>query len=256
MTAPGAAPAPGAGAAPAERPTAPAPAELPTTATAVRSIAALTWRRLLRGRTLWVAAFIALVPVAFGAVLRSQDMRRGLSDDLLTFQLLVLAVLPPMFLSSSIGEEIEDRTITYLWSRPIARWAVVVGKLLALAPIAIVLVVVSWHLGCTLGLEAAPPPRTHAALAAGGVAVSAIATGIAVLMPRHGMAMTIGYMLFDFWIGLMPASIQNFSVAYHVGSISFPVPEGTDVPTSAIWLAVVSTGWLGLGLWRIRRLEA
>ncbi len=237
--------------------TAPAPApELPSTAAAVRSIAALTWRRLLRGRTLWVAAFIALVPVAFGAVLRSLGPRRDVADDLLTFQLLVLAVLPPMFISSSIGEEIEDRTITYLWSRPIARWVVVFGKLLALAPVVIALVVVSWHLGCALGLEAVPPPRTHAARAAGGRAGSAIATGIAVLVPRHGMALTIGYMLFDFWIGIMPASIQNLSVSYHVTALSFPVPEGADLPTAALWLAVVAASWLGLGLWRIRRLEA
>ena len=236
--------------------TAPDRAEIPTTVRAVLAIGALTWRRLLRGRTLWVAAVIALVPVAFGAILRSQGPRRDLADDLLTFQLLVLAVLPPMFIASSIGEEIEDRTMTYLWSRPIARWAVVIGKLLALAPIAMVLVVVSWHLGCALGLESMPAARSHAALAAGGLAVSAIATGIAVVVPRHGMALTIGYMLFDFWIGIMPASIQNLSVSYHVTAISFPPAEGTDVAASAIWLAVVAASWLGLGLWRIRRLEA
>jgi len=231
-------------------------AGIPTTARAILAIAALTLRRVSRGRTLWVAAFIALVPVAFGTVLRSQGPRRDLADEMLTFQLLVLAVLPPMFIAASIGEEIEDRTITYLWSRPISRWAVLIGKLLALAPIAMVLVVVSWHLGCALGLESPPPARTHAALAGATLVVSAVATGIAVLVPRHGMALTIGYMLFDFWIGLMPASIQNLSVLHHVTSISFPPPEGTDVPTAVTWLAVVAAGWLGLGLWRIRRLEA
>jgi len=232
------------------------PVQTPTTAGAVRAIAGLTWRRLLRGRTLWVAAIIALVPVAFGAVLRSQSSREHLTDELLTFQLLVLAVLPPMFISSSVGEEIEDRTMTYLWSRPIPRWAVVIGKLLALAPIAMVLVVVSWHLACLLGLEAMPPARIHVALAAAAAVVSAIATGIAVLVPRHGMALTIGYMLLDFWIGIMPASIQNLSVLHHVTSISSPAADGAGVLTAAAWLLVIAAGWLGIGLWRIRRLEA
>jgi ABC-2 family transporter len=236
--------------------TEPVRGEIPTTPGAVLAIAALTLRRVSRGRTLWVAAIIAAVPVVFGIVLRSQGPRKDMADDLLAFQLLVLAVLPPMFIASSIGEEIEDRTITYLWSRPIARWAVVIGKLLALAPIAMLLVVASWHLAGALGLESMPPARTHAALAAAAVAVSAIATGIAVLVPRHGMALTIGYMLFDFWIGIMPASIRNLSVLHHVTSISFPPPEGTDVPAAAIWLAVIAAGWLRLGLWRIRRLEA
>jgi ABC-type transport system involved in multi-copper enzyme maturation permease subunit len=232
------------------------PAQIPTAAGAVGAIAALTLRRLARGRTLWVAAIIALVPVAFGAVLRTQGTSQELADELLTFQMLVLAVLPPMFIASSIGEEIEDRTMTYLWSRPIPRWSVVVGKLLALAPISIVLVVVSWHLGCALGLASVPPLRSHLALAAAAAVVSAIATGIAVLVPRHGMALTIGYMLLDFWLGIMPASIQNLSVLRHVTAISFPAPEGTDVVTAALWLAVVGAGWLGAGLWRIRDLEA
>ncbi|HWO20333.1 MAG TPA: ABC transporter permease [Kofleriaceae bacterium] len=228
----------------------------PTAAGAVGTIAAITLRRLLRGRTLWVAGVIALVPVAFGAVLRSVGPQGDLADELLTFQMLVLAVLPPMFIASSIGEEIEDRTITYLWSRPIPRWAVVVGKLLALAPPSVALVVVSWHLGCSLGLEAVPPLRSHLALAGAAAVVSAIATGIAVLVPRHGMALTIGYMLLDFWLGIMPASIQNLSVLHHVLAISFPPPEGSDVLTAAIWMAVVGGGWLGAGLWRIRGLEA
>ena len=220
------------------------------------AIASLTWRRLVRGRSLWVASVIALAPVAFGAVLRTQGFRKDIADDLLMFQLLVLAVLPPMFIASSIGEEIEDRTVTYLWSRPIPRWTVLIGKLLALAPIAMVLVVASWHLGCALGLESVPPLRSHAALAGAAAVVSVISTGVAVLVPRHGMALTIGYMLLDYWIGILPASIQNFSVSYHVSSISFPGPETADVGTSVAWLGILAAGWLGVALWRIRRLEA
>jgi ABC-type transport system involved in multi-copper enzyme maturation permease subunit len=225
------------------------------------AIAGLTWRRLLRGRSLWIAGLIALLPVAFGLVLRTQGPRRDVVDELLAFQLLVLAVLPPMFISSSIGEEIEDRTMTYLWSRPIPRWTVVIGKLLALAPIAMVLVVVSWQLGCALGLESVPDPRSHIALAAGGAAVSAVATGVAVLVPRHGMALTIGYMLLDFWLGLIPASIKHLSICHAVIAISLPSPEGGDggggdVATAAVGMAVIAGIWLGIALWRIRRLEA
>jgi len=231
--------------------------ELPTTPRAVGAIMALTWRRVSRGRTLWIAAIIALVPVAFGAVvLQSVGRRIDLVDNLLAFQLLVLAVLPPMFLASSIGEEIEDRTITYLWSRPIPRWTVMIGKLAALAPIAILLVVVSWHVTCALALRTMPPMRSHAALAAATAVVSVISTGIAVLVPRHGMALTIGYMLFDYFIGVMPASIQNLSVLHQVTAISFPPPESAGAPTAVIWMLVVGIGWLGLALWRIRRLEA
>jgi ABC-type transport system involved in multi-copper enzyme maturation permease subunit len=231
-------------------------AQIPTTLRVILAVVGLTLRRAARGRTLWVAAIIALVPVAFGGVLRGLGPRGNLGDELLAFQLLVLAVLPPMFIASSIGEEIEDRTITYLWSRPIPRWAVIVGKLLALAPISMVLVVVSWHLVCVLALPTMPSPRSHLALAVAAAVVSAIATGVSVLVPRHGMALTIGYMLLDFFIGLIPASIQNLSVLRNVTAISFPRPDSPDAATAAGWLLVIATGWLGLALWRIRRLEA
>jgi ABC-type transport system involved in multi-copper enzyme maturation permease subunit len=230
--------------------------ELPTAIRAVREVAGLTLRRVSRGRTLWVAGIIALVPVVFGALLRSVGPRGNLTDELLAFQLLVLAVLPPMFIASSIGEEIEDRTITYLWSRPIPRWAVVVGKLLALAPISMVLIAVSWHLACTLGLQAAPAGRSHLALVAAAGVISAIATGVAVLVPRHGMALTIGYMLIDFFLGLIPASIQNLSVLHHVTTISLPKPDGPSTASAAAWLAGVAAVWLAVALRRIRNLEA
>jgi len=230
--------------------------DIPTSTRAVREIAGLTLRRVSRGRTLWVASIIALVPVAFGALLRAIGPRGNLTDELLAFQLLVLAVLPPMFIASAIGEEIEDRTITYLWSRPIPRWAVVVGKLLALAPISMVLIAVSWHLACTLGLQAVPSTRSHLALVAAAAVISAIATGIAVLVPRHGMALTIGYMLLDFFLGFIPASIQNLSVLHHVNSISFPKPGGPDAVTACAWLAGVAIAWLAAALGRIRNLEA
>lgn len=230
--------------------------KIPTAIGAVREVAGLTLRRVSRGRTLWVAGIIAVVPVVFGALLRSVGTRGNLTDELLSFQLLVLAVLPPMFIASSIGEEIEDRTITYLWSRPIPRWAVVVGKLLALAPISMVLIAVSWHLACTLGLKEVPAVRSHVALVAAAGVISAVATGVAVLVPRHGMALTIGYMLIDFFLGLIPASIENLSVLHHVNAISLPKPDGPGVATSAVWLAGVAAAWVSAALWRIRNLEA
>ena len=93
-------------------------------------LARVTWTRLVRGRALWVSLFVAALPCLYAAM-----MRGGVQDELYAFEILILAILAPMFISSSLGEEIEDRTTTYLWSRPIPRWAVLAGKLLALVPI-------------------------------------------------------------------------------------------------------------------------
>lgn len=231
--------------------------EIPSGLSTALVIAALTWKRVVRGRTLWIAGVIAVLPVLFAAVMRSQGAASGVLGAALTFEQLVLGVLPPLFVASSIGDEIEDRTTTYLWSRPVPRWAVIVGKLLALAPIAVVVALASWYVVTLVGTEM-PPPASYAALAAGAIAASAVATGIAVLVPRQGMALSICYMLFfDLSVGYIPAAIENVSISHQVRAIAgIDAAPGDTVATAALWLALVAAGWFAIGLARIRRLEA
>jgi len=221
------------------------------------TIVAVTWKRVLRGRALWVGAVLALMPVAYAVGMRFAEVERGLRPNLFVFEQLVLSVLAPMFVASSIGEEIEDRTITYLWCRPVPRWAVLLGKLSALALIPGVLIAVSWFVGLEIGLGFGPQARSYVALFAGSVTVSIIAAGLAVLVPRHGMALTVCYMLFDAAVSNIPASIENLTVSYNVRAIAqVPSIADGDAATGAIWLGVIAAGWLGIGLWRIRRIEA
>lgn len=221
------------------------------------AIAGVTWKRLLRGRALWAAAVLAFVPLTYAVGMRAAEIERGLRPNLFIFEQLVMSVLAPMFVASSIGEEIEDRTSTYLWSRPVPRWAVLLGKLVALAPIPGVLVGASWYVGLKVGMNLEPMARSYVALFAGGVTVAMIASGLAVLVPRHGMALTVVYMLFDAAMSNIPASIENLTVSYNVRAIA-QVPSITegDPATGAMWLAVIGAVWLAVGLWRIRRLEA
>src|SRR5215216_4392853 len=97
-------------------------------------IAQLTLKRLLRGRAVWVSVPIAGLPILLAVAMATQKTSTVVYD-VLVFQMLLLAVLPPMFVASSIGDDIEDRTATYLWSRPVPRWSVLAGKLVALAPL-------------------------------------------------------------------------------------------------------------------------
>src|SRR5687768_16272162 len=115
---------------------------VPGTASVLVTLMGVTLRRLVRGRAIWVVMLIAFLPVMFAA-LAAAGGDSGDSDyeSVGIVQLIVIALLPSVFVASSIGEEIEDRTTTYLWSRPVARWTIVVGKLLALAPLAAALVV-------------------------------------------------------------------------------------------------------------------
>lgn len=220
-------------------------------------IAQLTLTRVLRGRAVWVSAIIAALPIVFAALVRTRQ-HSNVAIDIFVFQSLLLAVLPPMFVASSIGEDIEDRTTAYLWSRPVPRWSVILGKLVALAPLTALLMVGSWTAAVLVGTDALPSALSIIAIAAGAVAVCMVSTAIATLVPKHGMPLTISWMLFfDLPVGAMPISLAELSVTHQLRAVSQLIPEIKDSPTGgAIGLAVLAALWLGIALWRIRRLEA
>ncbi|HEY5921216.1 MAG TPA: hypothetical protein VIV11_06080 [Kofleriaceae bacterium] len=222
--------------------------DVPSSAAALVTIAGVTWRRLLRGRALWVAFVIAALPLILASLTRDLD-------PVAVVQTLVMCLLPPVFVASAVGEEIEERTSTYLWSRPLARWTLLVGKLIALAPVAVALICIGWFLATkTIGADVSS--RSMLAFAAGGFAISTVSAGIGTLVPRHGMALSIVYfVVLDLIVGAIPASVQNISVTRQVRLLS-----GLDDPSAitepAITMAVIAAVWLAIGLWRIRKLEA
>jgi ABC-type transport system involved in multi-copper enzyme maturation permease subunit len=167
----------------------------------------------------------------------------------------VLALLPAMFVAASIGEELEQRTSTYLWSRPIARWAVLAGKLCALAPIVTALTVASWFVAAWIGSGAAPPVPSSIALAVGSIAVCLVAAGIAVVVPRYGMALTIGYALVDIVIGVLPFSLSELSITHQVRALAHLTVGPSPIAAPVIAMAVVSGVWSVIGFVRITRLE-
>ena len=220
--------------------------------TAVLVLARLTLVRAMRGRAVWVSAAIAAFPILFALVAR--DRAADLADQMLVFEQFLLAIIPAMFVASSLGEEIEDRTTTYLWSRPLPRGAVLAGKLLALVPLVLVLCLGSW-IGAIVAAGGTLTVRGLAGFAAGATAISVIAAGLAMLVPRQGMALTICYLLFfDLPIGYLPASLRALSVTFHTRVLCGL--EDAAVVTSLGELGVIVGIWGGIAIWRLRRLEA
>jgi ABC-type transport system involved in multi-copper enzyme maturation permease subunit len=226
------------------------------------TIASVALRRMVRGRALWVGAIISTLPIGFAA-LTSARRDTGIAEpgDVFGFVQLMLAVLPALFVASSIGEDIEDRTITYLWSRQIPRWSVLVGKLIATVPVIWLLSIASWCLASLAGGNQ-PSLESCLALALGGATLSIIAATIATLAPRYGMALTVCYMLFfDLPLGVMPAAIKYLSITQHdrtIANFKTLAEDGSVSSASSAVIGVVVIGavWGLIGLWRIRRLEA
>jgi ABC-type transport system involved in multi-copper enzyme maturation permease subunit len=228
---------------------------VPTTLSTLWTLASVTLKRLVRGKALWIGTLFAALPGVYAAVLQGRRAAAA-PDDLFKVSMLLLALLPAMFVGASIGEEIEERTSTYLWSRPIARWAVLAGKLCVLAPIVIVLLVGGWTAGIVVWTHAAPPLLGCVALATGALATSLIAAAIATVVPKHGMALTIGYVLVDSFVGAMPFALNTLSITHQTSLLANLDGPPLVIAAPLIAMAVVSGVWSVIGLQRIRRTEA
>ena len=100
----------------------------------------LTLHQLIRRRRYIIVLLVAVLPVVLSAFywwVGGSDPERPSIEafhDVVTATLLVAVVLPIASLllsTATLGDEVEDETLVYLVLKPIARWRIVVPKLIA-----------------------------------------------------------------------------------------------------------------------------
>ncbi|HET9622659.1 MAG TPA: ABC transporter permease [Kofleriaceae bacterium] len=230
--------------------------EMPSRLDTLRALAGVTWIRMRRGKALWIGGMISVLPILH-AVLRSSLVRGGDRDvpasELAGSITPVLILLPALFAAGTFADELESRTATYLWSRPIARAAVLAGKLCTIVPLIAGFLIASWAAASAIGGHAATP-LACLALALGGLTVSLAASAIAILSPRHAMALTISYLLTDTFVGALPFSIAQLSITFQVRTLA-GLGDAPAVGAPIVALAVLGAVWGAIAVWRIGRRE-
>jgi ABC-type transport system involved in multi-copper enzyme maturation permease subunit len=236
--------------------------------TAILAIARLTWLRLRRGRTIWISFLLLCVPLALAgmSVLRVEDpWERWWHTAELTLRSLVL-LAPVVHLAPVVSDELEGRTYTYLWSRPIPRSSLLFGKMLAVTPalmlVSAAAVVAAWAIS-ERGQGFTPVAWLWPALAAvttGVIGSSCFAIGVGAIYPRQPLAVAVGWVLFFEQVFPAIPTLQHLSTLFHTQVIAgipheFIKKADTSVPRSLLSLAVLSTIWLALAVWRIRKAE-
>lgn len=202
--------------------------------------------------------------------------------------MLVLQIVVPILAliagSAVVAEEVEDRTITFLFSRPIARPAVLFGRWFStLAFLVAVLLPAIWlMLLAASGNDAAPSdslgagsvrdlafaaPLYQAALL-GAVVYSALFATAGIFF-RHSILVGLGYAFaVEGFLANLPGQSQALTIQYYLrswvldrGTEAWREVEGfglTKYETSAAaltTLACVLALALGLGAWRLARRE-
>jgi ABC-type transport system involved in multi-copper enzyme maturation permease subunit len=213
--------------------------------------------RMVRGRTIWLAWIFALLPIGFTLTMAQSD-RGAPWHELFVPLVMLIGVLAPLFMASSMAEEIEDRTYTYLWSRPVPRWTIVVGKLMAAAPISGGILALSVA-ACFAFAEGGTPDQLARGITAalvGALAICGVAGGLAILIPRAGLVATYAYLLaLDLPLGAIPFSLRNVSITHQIRQLAGVGGEGEAPVQAALWLLGIGGLWLVIGLWRLGRAE-
>lgn len=239
--------------------------------------------RTLRARRMWVvAAGAALAPLIAWVVAQSPRNVRGLEvltalGFLLTINL--MAPLASVIVGAAVlGEEIEDRTITYLLTRPISRPAILVGRWLAGASVLVVLFIASTT---ALGLiaESFPTPSSAKHLIPPGLTGSITAASVLAALTysalfstlgvffKHPMIVGLGYCFtVEGFLANLPGKNQALTVQYYLrcflvsenaeawGHLEEIVPaKPLSAEESVGWLVGIALAALAVGALALRR---
>jgi ABC-type transport system involved in multi-copper enzyme maturation permease subunit len=247
------------------------------------AVGQLLWSR----RTVFMM-LVAAAPVAVAAIFRVTDMM-GISTlrvngqpvsgpvmfggmMWLLYLRFIVPVLGTFYGTALVADEVEDRTITYLFTRPIPRGAIVLGKYLAylvctvlvvLPSVMVVYLLMTPMAGGSLG-ETFPSLLGDLGILALGLAVyGAVFAFIGARVPRPlaaGLVLVFGWEPIAL---IVPGYLRRFTVAYYLQSlVPHTMPQDDVVSTiqslfseppsaqsSILWLL----GILGVALWLAAR---
>lgn len=238
----------------------------------IAAIGGVTFRGLVARRRFLLMVLLAALPIAVGLLARVAGTDGDPAARALEVieALIVRTVLPLVALvigTTAIGAELEDGTAIHLLTKPVARWRIVGGKLLAaVPPTAGLLALSTLATGLLIGGErggAATAVALTVAVAVGALLYVTVFLALSVVTSR---ALVVGLVYVLLWEGLLAGlfeGTQVLSIREYVLAIagaldpSGPIAGGSplSVPTALVGSAVVLVGGVLVAVLRLERLE-
>ena len=172
---------------------------------------------------------IGLLPVGIMALIMvaGDDSNTKEATSRIVDLLIVAAILPIVMMALAtvaFGNELEDRTLSYLVMKPISRWRIVLPKFLAVMIVGGPLIVASGVVATLIGFEGDTKVAVAVgvALLAGVVAYSAIFTWSGLMTTRAlGFALVYAFLweglLSSFLPGIRYLSVRGYTIAIMYG---------------------------------------
>lgn len=258
----------------------------------LKAIVGLSMQLLLRSKKTLVMGLLALGPafMAFMGVIIAQinDDSTGVTGFGLASELFVLAYLhffviglPLFYATSFIREEVDDKTITYLFVRPVPRSTIYAGKFLAGTLASLILVVPSAALMFAVlsVLDPISEVIRHTGvflkdlgiLALGVMAYCALFGAFGALLKRPLLWGGLFAIVWEWFVTHIPGYIHNFTILHYLLSL-LPHPsrqrgllklfesltstsQSTSPFVAILTLLVVTGALLSLSCWIVSKKE-
>jgi ABC-2 type transport system permease protein len=230
----------------------------------------LTVRQLAGSRRIWLVLALVSLPLLAGLLFQVADATATpdeFADDV-TRVMLASAILPLVMLllaTAAFGNEVGDRTLVYLVTKPIARWRIVAPKLLASVAVGGIPVALGGALAVAVieRGDGGGALATGAGLLAGAAAYAAIFTW-AGLATRH--ALLIGLVYVFIWEAALAAyldGIRFLSVRRYTLALVHAIDDGRlasvdislGLPTAAVGTTVVLVSFTALAVRKLVRMD-
>ena len=223
------------------------PAPLPSWG-AILWIAWFSFREMARRRRLISLGLINLLPVLVVASIRiwfpdegitAQQQLASLSHD--TFITFLIPIVAMAVGVSAIGEQVEDGTIVFMWTRPIRRRAIFLGRLLAAQAVSWLLLSLSLVL-CFLVMVSEGPQvitweflrlyfQTFLIIGLGAFTYAAVFGAMGTFFKKPVLPAILFAFGWENLVSNIPARIQEWSLRFHLQNmVDRPQVDTTDLP--------------------------
>ncbi len=233
----------------------------------------LSIRQITGVRRILIVLLLALLPVALTLLLRftssdgdgdTSDYVNGVVNALIVGVLLPIVMIS--FATTVFGNDLEDRTLSFIVMTPAARWKIALSKLAAPVLIGVPMLVVSAGVTVFIGLDGDlnSVVAVCTGLLIGAVAYASVFTWAGLITSR-ALAFAIVYVFL--WEGLISTfvpGVKYLSVSAYALSIMHGLSDGPleafadqtiEVPAALIGAAVVSVAFWLLTVWRLRTMD-
>jgi len=237
---------------------------------------AVFWLSLRQATGRWRLALVfllAALPVGLAILVslfadKGAEYEEGFTNVLLDGLTVggILPIVTMAFSTAAFGNELEDRTLSYLVLKPIPRWQIVLPKLLASVAISGPLLIVSGVVATVVGFDAEPRAAVAVgvSLFAGVAAYAAIFTWAGLITTRALPFALVYVFLWEGLIGSFISGVGYLSVRGYTLAIMHGIDDSSfealssrviEFPAALVGASVVTVVFFWLAVRRLRRMD-